>query len=268
MSTLRPLDLERLRHEFKTARPFPFIKIDDFLDPDFAREVAASYPSYEAASKLGKGFESANEHLKVQVTDSAQFPPAVRRLHDALASQEFLDALSFITGIPGLLADESMVGGGMHQTGPRGRLDVHIDFNYLREKQLHRRLNILIYLNPVWDRAWGGSVELWDPEVKVCHQSLEPILNRCVIFETSEISFHGVEAVTCPPNTTRKSFAGYYYTAEAPTSWNGTTHDTVFRARPNERVKGWVVMPLERFGKGWKSSMRTLKQSAKRIIGP
>jgi Rps23 Pro-64 3,4-dihydroxylase Tpa1-like proline 4-hydroxylase len=268
MSIIRPLDVEQLNSQFKSAQPFPFVKVDGFLESSVAREIADSYPSFDAAAKIGKGFESANEHLKVQVTDCERFPAAVRRLHDELASQAFLDSLSEITGIPKLLADESMVGGGMHQTGPSGLLDVHVDFNYLKRKELHRRLNILIYFNPVWERAWGGNVELWDQHVKVCHHSFEPILNRCVIFETSEISFHGVEAVRCPPTTTRKSFAGYYYTVDPPAGWNGTIHSTLFRARPTERFKGRVLMPLERLSTRWSASLRKLKQSVSRTIRP
>jgi hypothetical protein len=116
----------------------------------------------------------------------------------------------------------------------------------------------------VWERGWGGNVELWDRDVKVCYHSLEPILSRCVIFETSEISFHGVEAVTCPAGMTRKSFAGYYYTAEAPAGWDGAVHSTLFRARPDERVKGLVLMPLERLQKTWIARLRNFKRSFKK----
>ena len=34
-------------------------------------------------------------------------------------------------------------------------------------------------------------------------------------------------------------------TAEAPEGWDGTTHGTEFRARPDERLKGRVLMPLQ-----------------------
>ena len=39
-------------------------------------------------------------------------------------------------GIPNLLADDQLVGGGIHETGPRGHLDVHVDFNYIAERDL------------------------------------------------------------------------------------------------------------------------------------
>lgn len=134
----------------------------------------------------------------------------------------------------------------MHITGPRGRLDVHVDFNHIEDRGLYRRLNLLLYLNEGWQRSWGGAVELWDERVRTMHHSFPPELNRCVIFETSERSFHGVEPVTCPPDMRRMSFAVYYYTREAPPGFAGRSHTTIFKARPHERLKKYVLMPLQR----------------------
>ena len=69
--------------------------------------------------------------------------------------------------------------------------------------------------------SWGGQFQLWDKDVERCEVSLVPILNRCVIFETSEISYHGVLPVSKDPRYPRKSFATYYYTSEAPAHWVG-----------------------------------------------
>jgi len=169
----------------------------------------------------------------------------VQELKAALASPQFLSDLSYITGIDDLLADSQLVGGGMHLTGPGGRLDVHVDFNYLRERQLHRRLNILVYLNAKWEEAWGGHVELWDRDVKTCAHRFLPIANRCVVFETNDISYHGVAPIT-DKQAVRLSFAGYYYTREAPPHWKGVEHSTIFRARPDEKLREYVLMPIER----------------------
>ncbi len=185
-------------------------------------------------------------------------------LNEALAADEFLELLSDVFDIPNLLADDQLVGGGIHQTGPRGHLDVHVDFNYLEERDLHRRLNILIYFNQDWAESWGGNVELWDKDVKVRHHSLAPVFNRCVAFETSEISYHGVTAVRCPEGRSRKSFAAYYYTREAPAGWTGEKHSTIFRARPSEILKGKVLMPLETTRRRVVQAARTAK---KRIFG-
>jgi hypothetical protein len=243
---INALDREALRTQYRGARPFPFMVIDNFLLPEAAAEVARVYPSFEQARELGFTFNFVNEQRKVQITDVAKFPDPVRRLNDAIASPQFLADLEFITGIPRILADEQLSGGGMHLTGAGGRLDVHVDFNVLEERKLFRRLNILLYLNPVWQADWGGQIELWDKGVQTCHYRCQPLLNRCLIFETSEISYHGVARVTAPPEIVRQSFAAYYYTREAPPNWSGTTHSTVFKARPDERIRGLLQMPAEK----------------------
>src|SRR6185437_15538218 len=163
---LRPLEREQLRKEFTSARPFPFVKIENLLEPAIAEQVAASYPSFEQALGQGRTFKTVNERKKIQITKAELFPEPVARLNKALASPQFLSDLSYITGIPNLLADEALEGGGMHITGPGGRLDVHIDFNYMEERKLHRRLNLLLYLNPRWEPKWGGEIQLWDLDVK------------------------------------------------------------------------------------------------------
>jgi len=43
---MQPLDRDALRLQRIRANPFPFVKIDGFLDPAFANAVAASYPTF------------------------------------------------------------------------------------------------------------------------------------------------------------------------------------------------------------------------------
>ena len=240
-NVINDFDRDALREQARTAKPFPHIVIDNFLDRDFAHAVLRSWPTFEEAAKMGTTYPSVNERFKINVADSAKFSEPAKQLDEALASREWMDDLSYIFGISDLLPDEQLVGGGLHQTGPRGRLDVHVDFNFLAERQLHRRLNVLVYFNEPWQREWGGCIELWNADVSECVHSLDPIFNRCVVFATSEISFHGVTEVTCPPSMVRRSFAGYYYTEEAPAHWTGDTHSTVFKARPNEWSKRSIM---------------------------
>jgi Rps23 Pro-64 3,4-dihydroxylase Tpa1-like proline 4-hydroxylase len=258
-NVIHSIDSGRLCEQVRNAKPFPHLVIDDFLDEDFAREIVRSWPDFQEAAKVGKEFNSLNERNKVQVTDATYFPQPLRELNDALASQQFLDTLSQLFQIPSLLADSELVGGGLHQTGPRGHLDVHVDFNYIAARQLHRRLNILIYFNENWRPEWGGKLELWNNDVTECIHSLDPKFNRCVIFETSEISFHGVTAVTCPDGAVRRSFAGYYYTEAAPDHWTGDSHTTIFKARPDEKMKSRLM--------AINSAKRFTKDKIKSMIG-
>jgi 2-oxoglutarate-Fe(II)-dependent oxygenase superfamily protein len=264
--TVRFLDREALKRDFRAASPFPFVRIDNLLDPIFALEVAKVYPSFQNATQRGRTFKTVNEKKKVQITDARKFPEPVQRLNDALASPAFLSDLSYITGIPELLADEELEGGGMHVTGAGGRLDVHVDFNYLKERKLHRRINLLLYLNADWDEKWGGHVQLWDREVKLCRQAFTPVLNRCIVFETSDISFHGVTPVSVDAPLPRCSFAAYYYTREAPARWTGSVHSTIFKARPEERLRGYLLMPAETIHRRFTRGVRRVKQTIKRLL--
>lgn len=264
--TIQFYDKEALRRQFRSAEPFPFIKLENFLDPVFAREIAAAYPSFEVATEQGTSFKALNERRKIQVTNANAFPQPVGQFNRLIASPEFLADLSYVTGIPNLLADEELVGGGMHLTGPGGRLDVHVDFNFIEDRKLHRRLNLLLYLNPVWNDSWGGHIQLWDKDVKCCVQTFSPSLNRCVIFETSDISFHGVVPVTSAAPYPRISFAAYYYTREAPPKWDGQVHSTIFKARPEERIRGFVLMPAAKLHRQLRAGIRSLKRMTKRIV--
>lgn len=265
---LRPYDREALREKFQNAVPFPHLVLEDFLESDFAQQCQAEYPGYAEARAVGNEFAAVNERLKVQVCDSTKFKPNVLRLHEVLASQQFLDDLAYITGIPKLLADPRLDGGGMHvMGGSGGRLDVHVDFNYSDAHNWHRRLNILVYLNPVWEDSWGGALELWNKDVTQCFQSVAPRLGRCVIFETSDISYHGVTPLTAPREMTRKSYAAYYYTAEAPAGWKGTKHDTVFRPRPSEKLRSYVMAPAERASRFVFAKARGVGSRVRRLLG-
>ncbi|MCA9213462.1 MAG: 2OG-Fe(II) oxygenase [Planctomycetales bacterium] len=260
---IRDLDVDKLATEFQNQTPFPSICIDNFLHEDFANEVADAFPTYEEAQTMGRGFHAVNERGKYQITDSSVFPEPIKRLHNALAAPEFLNIMQTMSGIDGIIADEKLTGGGIHQTGPRGHLDVHVDFNYIVDRKLHRRMNILVFFNRDWKEEWGGKLELWDKDVKVCHREFSPIFNRCCIFQTSEISFHGVTAVRCPENCARRSFAAYYYTQETNDDFMKNVHSTVFRARPDEHLKRNVLMPLERIGRMIRGSRSALRRMIK-----
>lgn len=169
-------------------------------------------------------------------------------------------------GIKNLIADPTMMGGGIHETNSGGHLDVHVDFNYNEELGLHRRVNILIYFNKDWPEKYGGHLDFWDKDVKNCLGNYAPIFNRAAGFTTTEISWHGVTPITCPTDRFRKSFAVYYYTKEAPLGWDGVVHSTIFKARPSEYFKGNISMQIEKFVRSTKGIIRTVKQHVKKIF--
>ncbi len=91
--------------------------------------------------------------------------PVTLDLVHYLNSQPFLEYLSALTGIGGLLPDPYFRGGGLHEIPRGGFLKIHADFNRHPDLPLDRRINLLLYLNADWEERYGGHLELLDPEM-------------------------------------------------------------------------------------------------------
>lgn len=145
--------------------------------------------------------------------------PLVKALMAELASVTQKDWLEELTGIEGLVP--SALGGGMHMTGTGGRLAMHRDFNVEPSTGLERRLNVLLFLNPEWDPAWGGVLYLGkDQQVSVL-----PLMNRTVVFECGQDSWHG-HPEPVEEDHWRKSLACYWY---APPRGPLASHSTIWQ---------------------------------------
>ncbi len=210
-------NLDQYSSEYRNAQPFPHIVIDNFLRRPLAEAIAAQFPRMEQMPTLFKEPMS----FKAQLSDIDGKWPAYSLLFGVLQSQDFRQLIGKITAIEGLEADMSLAGGGLHQSPQTGFLDLHVDANYHPDnKALHRRVNLLIYLNSEWEPSWGGALELWSdrhnkPQNRA--QSVIPLFNRAVLFSTTRTSWHGVDKLSCPNGVTRKSIALYYYTRTRPT---------------------------------------------------
>ena len=240
--------LDRISHyggEFMAAQPFPHVVIDNFFEADFARALLDAFPSFERGNSVGDdggpGGKSTMDRLR-------ELGPAYERLDDAVKSRRFLQLIGDITGIPELLYDPWYLGGGTHENRDGMSLDAHVDFNYHPSERWHRRLNLIVYLNPEWEDAWGGNLELFrDPTVDVRPaRSVVPIFNRCVVFETSERSWHAFDRIHLPERhrqLTRRSIALYFYTKSRPESETVARHTTLYvnRPLPEKFVDGHVL---------------------------
>jgi Rps23 Pro-64 3,4-dihydroxylase Tpa1-like proline 4-hydroxylase len=217
---------------YRNADPFPHIVIDNFLPETILEQAIREFPK-PGASDWQK-FDNVSEK-KLASTTEQQMGETTRLLLYQLNSSTFIQFLENLTGIEGIIADPHFVGGGMHQIERGGYLKIHADFNRHDRLKLDRRLNLLLYLNKNWQEDYGGHLELWDREMNQCRKKVLPIFNRCVIFNTTDFSYHGhPEPLTCPEGLTRKSLALYYYSNGRPAYEVSNDHSTMFKARPQE----------------------------------
>jgi Rps23 Pro-64 3,4-dihydroxylase Tpa1-like proline 4-hydroxylase len=223
--------LPSLRRQFREAQPYPHVHLKQFLDPDVAGEMASEFP--DMATDAWTRYKHQNEN-KLGLAKRSLFPPMLGEVVDELNSEAFVHWLSQLTGIPGLLPDAMLEGGGLHQSGTGGFLNVHTDFsNHHYHKHWRRQVNLILYLNPNWHEQWGGALELWDREMRRCVVKVPPLFNEALIFRTDEISYHGFpDPLRCPEAESRKSLALYYYTTESGPEVK--TRSTNYRPRPED----------------------------------
>lgn len=238
-SQLQPAYLEELANkyhrEYAQGKPFPHIVIDHFLPEDLLERVLEEFPDPQKID--WQKFASPAEK-KLASTSELQMGENTRSLLYQLNSSTFIGFLEKLTGIEGIIPDPHFEGGGLHQIERGGFLKIHADFNRHERMRLDRRLNLLIYLNRDWQEEYGGHFEMWDTEMTKCEKKILPIFNRCVIFSTTDFSFHGhPEPLTCPEHRTRKSLALYYYSNGRPAEEVTSGHTTLFKERPQESFK-------------------------------
>ena len=229
-------DLDAIATRYRAALPYPHIVLDDFLPAEVAAAMAAAFPPPDD-TRVWNRLPTDDQRGKSSLRHESVLPVPIRRLVHELNSFTMVEFLEQLSGISGLISDPQLVGGGIHQTQRGGKLSVHIDYSHHPRYHLFRRMNLILYLTPEWREEYGGHFELWDAKASGCIYRVLPRFNRCVVFSTSAISYHGQpEPLTCPNSLQRNSVALYYYTNEATPVPDGETHATVFRSRPGERA--------------------------------
>ena len=229
-----------IQHRFQEAKPFRHVAIDGFLEDDACEALLRDFPPFDKRKAIN---EMGEVGRKAVVETVASVSPFYAQFYRYINSKPFLDAVSELTGIPDLIADETLFGGGTHENLHGQSLDAHVDFNIDERRMLHRRVNLLVYLNKEWDDAWGGSIELhsdpWNPRVDQISR-FAPLFNRAVLFETNEYSWHGFPQIRLPEDRrhlSRKSFSIYLYTKTRPAEEVVAPHGTFYVPEPAPEIR-------------------------------
>jgi len=238
--------------------PFKHIIIDNFLNDKYYKNIINVLPE-----KVDNTFWKYCNPIEVKyvLDDKNIFHNNITNLIHQLSSEFFISKLKNIFDINDIEADETLHGSGLHYHPRMGRLNMHLDYEkHPIKKNRQRRLNIIFYLNEIWDESWNGATELWDAKMTNCIKKSFPNRNRALIFETSELSWHGVpEKILCPENVFRKSLALYYLSPlksmpdgnKLGADINGYRNKAVFVKRPQDKYdermeKLYKIRPIRR----------------------
>lgn len=203
------------RTRYLAARPYPHAVFDDFLGEELSGKLAAAFPGPDHPGWLRRDYREQSARLgQLQRTDFKGVTPAIRRLLAELSGMAFLDFLTELTGVEGLIPDAHFRGAGMSLTLPGGHLALHADFNRDRTRHLERKVTVLYYLPREWRPEWGGALELWDEARTRCEASYLPVRDRLLVMVHGDTFWHGHPApLACPEGHFRAALAAYYYVA-------------------------------------------------------
>jgi len=231
--------LNEFANFYATAEPFPHVVIDNFLNEDVARQIEACFPSPHKNQDMTWYVYNNPIECKFACDTQSEFPDAIRRLFDLYKSQPFLDLIKRITNIQNLEHDPYLHGAGLHYHPTGSKLDMHLDYSIHPHSGKERRVNLILYLNDSWPKAWGGHLDLHnhdqDGNISDCAKRIAPAFNRAVLFRTTDISWHGLpDGVNCPLGDARKSVAVYYVSDPRPDATLRNKAD--YRARPEDEA--------------------------------
>lgn len=241
--------IKEIRAQFENAEPCKHVALPNFLQNDVANTLYENFPKLDTLNVKRK---SINEN-KSEEYHLDRYHPQFNELRDFLNSPEMYEWISKVTGIEGLSSTYDSLGSGIHQGGPGSFVDIHVDVNMNPAAKLHRRINLLIYLNKNWKDEYGGALEFWDKDVKNCISKVMPYFNQAAIMVTDETSYHGYGKINIPEDESRKSFYCYYYT---PAGKDFVYRDSRFKTRPDESMTKTAITEIK----------ETLKINAKKLL--
>ena len=242
ISNLKEL-AQKNKEEYKSNKPFEHIKLKNLFPTELLDDLLDNILEIKDDYKWWK--------LCTKGNDFSDFGKSAEDLTDYLVSSEWTNFLSELTGIDNLRSDKSWDGAGINFE-PRGsHLEPHTDFNN-KTNLGWRRVNVLLFLSKGWKDEWGGHNELGyinEKNLYVTEKKYLPEFNHIVIFNTSNISYHGFDLVKCDEDNARIVISCYYYSDERG---DHSKEQETTRYVGWDKERNMDVEYNQRRGTGWK----------------
>ena len=198
--------------DYQAGIPVPHIVLDNFL-PDNIFDHVSKEPNdipkhyWNSFTRNGSNMEECKAFAQA---------PGLQTLINCFNSSVFIDWLEHLTGLKKLVTDSHLIGAGLSKTISGNSLKLHTDFNWNDELSLNRALSLILYINPIWEKNWGGALEFWDFDRKKKLQNITPLSNRLLIWNYNSKLWHGYpDPLKCPVNQSRLALRIFYYQSDS-----------------------------------------------------
>lgn len=224
-----------LREALKAAKPFPHLVVEGIFHPDLLRLITEEFEDHSQTAWLD--VKSRYESFRRSVMGT-RLGPASQIYFDIVNSGWFLEWVSSITGVPYLLSDPQLYGGGLHESRTGASFAIHRDFNRHSTTGLKNEMVFITYLNKGWQPEWGSALELWDKWQKACVTRVQPEFGRSIFMLHGPASFHGhTDPLNAPDGRPRRSVAAYFYSSPEAGKPSRDKLNTIFMNRhPIDRM--------------------------------
>jgi len=177
--------------------PYKIWVIDNFIDTNTVKEVLNEWPNrdsdlwHSGYNKVGKK-ENTLENKMLSISHKDGLSEILKYFMDFVHSDHVTKEISKITNIKNLLSDTTMRWSGLRMMLPGAFQLIHSDARRHPTNNLRKEITCLLYLSEGSD----GHLEVWDDGMSHCVHKIKPKMNRLVIFENSDTSYHGVPKVS------------------------------------------------------------------------
>lgn len=235
------------------TQPFPHVIIDNFLYQDHLTRILSSINKLKDADALSNSADSADSaHSSSQnefnqyAFNSTNYSSYLRQMFAELNTPEFIKHIEGITGVKNIVCNDlSLYGAEVHRIKSKGYSQLHTDFNTYHSSggKLYRCVNLLLYLNPDWKPEYKGLLCLCDKNADTYTKQINPILNRCVIFNTTGSTIYGhPEPLNTPDGISSQYIMVHYYTEHISAEEKLESRDTTWY--PAIDIYANPIMPL------------------------
>lgn len=216
-----------------------YVFIDDFLE-----EKVAKTCQHEILQQPINVWDRYNNPFEQKNTfrDKNNLPPNLEKLFLFLTSPDFVSKLSSFTELP-LQNDPDKLFWGIHTFEHGDKLEIHVDAGLQMNNMLIKAVTFGIYLSHNWEEKNGGHLEFWNgdnsciekPRIYGMIDKILPKFNRCIIFESNNVSWHGNPEPCVCLNGEKRIFLTVSYLMEGPhSSFLNTRRKALFVKRPED----------------------------------